>query len=59
MAVLIGLDVGTTGVRIECYTVEGEVFENKAGSEVARRAGEEGALLRDKFLSSLNYNTIV
>jgi xylulokinase len=28
MTVLIGLDVGTTGVRMECYTVEGEVISS-------------------------------
>ncbi|MGC8961006.1 MAG: FGGY family carbohydrate kinase [Candidatus Bathyarchaeia archaeon] len=28
MTVLIGLDVGTTGVRMECYTVDGEVISS-------------------------------
>ncbi|MEM2123289.1 MAG: FGGY family carbohydrate kinase [Candidatus Bathyarchaeia archaeon] len=28
MVVLLGLDVGTTGVRMECYTVEGEVISS-------------------------------
>lgn len=32
MAVLIGLDLGTTGVRIECYTVEGEVISSGRAS---------------------------